>query len=404
MAVRTKCEICRKLRKSGQPVKESNCQRHKERRYEAVIWNKGNQLTKTFNTYKEAEEWSVDTGKDIRRGAYRKLAPITFGEVADKYLNSRGPLRPAGVTLYKYIVNDYLKPILGNHKMTSINSDMVDEVLASVNGRSFSLRQKVQTHLKAIFKLAVAKDLAFKDYTLHLQPMKRTKRVVYNILDNNQINQLLTLPNLPGWLRLYYQISIYTGQRPEETGGLSIPNIHLDRGEIDVRQSVYFAKNQGERDLCGGKPYILGPLKTPQAYRTIPIGKDLVRDIEVYMMDGYKENKHNLLFATPKGDPIYYNNIRRDHWYTHRKLASLPPIDLYELRHTYCSILADQGVPLQKIKELMGHSDISTTSNIYTHVMKGNDSHIADAFEKYVNSGSSPYSCHTHVYPQTGEK
>jgi integrase len=47
---------------------------------------------------------------------------------------------------------------------------------------------------------------------------------------------------------------------------------------------------------------------------------------------------------------------------------NLPPIRLHDLRHTFASILSHEGVDIKAISEALGHSDIGTTSKIYTHL------------------------------------
>ena len=49
--------------------------------------------------------------------------------------------------------------------------------------------------------------------------------------------------------------------------------------------------------------------------------------------------------------------------------AGLPDIRFHDLRHTSASLLAAQGVPVRVAMEILGHSDIRTTQNIYTHVL-----------------------------------
>ena len=52
------------------------------------------------------------------------------------------------------------------------------------------------------------------------------------------------------------------------------------------------------------------------------------------------------------------------------KHINIPPIRFHALRHTYATRLFEAGVPPKTVQELMGHADISTTMNIYTHVME----------------------------------
>lgn len=391
MSIRIRCKVCRRLKLTDPTVSQDNCQSHKERKYEAVIWDGRKQVTKTFPMADLAKRWERDELNRIKLGTFKRIQPVTFNEFADAHLDSKSGLRPAVVSNYRYIFDDYLKPILGKYKMASIDSDLIDKVVRNVETRSFSLRQKVNTQLKTIFSKALAKDVVARNPTGHLEMLKRTERVVYNTLDNKQINSLLTLPPgiLPSHIKLYYKMSIYLGLRPEELIGLPVWNINMDKGEVKIDQVVYWLKNPSERAMYPGKKFLILSPKTFTSNRVIPIGKELLKDIQIHLIEGYRENKHNLLFTSDQRTPMNYDNLRKRHWYRHRKAAGLPEMDLYDLRHTFASILAAEGTDMVKIKELMGHSDISTTANIYTHVMKRDNSAIAEKFEKYVNSPAS---------------
>ncbi len=389
MSIRTRCKVCRKLRKTNPEISQDHCTSHKERRYQALVWDGQQRLTRVCTTSAEAKAWEAETLKKIKSGVYRKIEPVRFKDYVAKYLATKTHVRPAVYTHYLYVVK-FIESALGNYRLTEIDAELVDEVIKTVAHREFYLRQKLKFHLQGIFKGAMARGFISRDPTAHLAPVKRERPVVYYILDNKMIKALLTLPEevLPKSLKLYYMMLIYLGLRPEELVGLPVHNINMEAAEVKIDQALYWLKTPDERAKYPGKQYLITNLKTVASYRTLPIGKNLLKEIQLYLMDGFRENKLNLLFTSQTATPVNYDNIRKRYWYKHRAAASLPPLDMYHFRHTFCSILVAQGHDLMKIKELMGHSDIKTTTAIYTHVMKKNNSHIADSFEKYVNSES----------------
>ena len=60
-------------------------------------------------------------------------------------------------------------------------------------------------------------------------------------------------------------------------------------------------------------------------------------------------------------------------------------INIHGFRHTHCSLLFEAGVPMKDVKERMGHSDISTTMNVYTHVTENSKKQSVQKFAKYIN-------------------
>ena len=63
----------------------------------------------------------------------------------------------------------------------------------------------------------------------------------------------------------------------------------------------------------------------------------------------------------------------------------LPMMNIHGFRHTHCSLLFEAGVPMKDVMERLGHSDIQTTMNVYTHVTKSSRDNSAQMFAKYVD-------------------
>lgn len=156
---------------------------------------------------------------------------------------------------------------------------------------------------------------------------------------------------------LWVKFMLYCGLRPDETA--RVLGKHID------------VKNK--------KLYIDGT-KSKAAKRFVPIPDKLIAELSALKPDPFKP-----VFTTRDGNSLT-DSARRRRWQviiramnaamgckTH-KGAVLPPYrvskDLvpYCLRHTYCTDLQAAGVPINIAKELMGHTSISMTANIYTHV------------------------------------
>ena len=75
-----------------------------------------------------------------------------------------------------------------------------------------------------------------------------------------------------------------------------------------------------------------------------------------------------LVFCTVTGTPLSKENVRRRHRLPLLTRAELPPMRFHDLRHSCASLLHAQGADLQLISEVLGHSTISTTSDVYVHL------------------------------------
>lgn len=78
----------------------------------------------------------------------------------------------------------------------------------------------------------------------------------------------------------------------------------------------------------------------------------------------------NLVFPNKAENPINHNNLVNRHFNPALKAAGLPKIRFQDLRHTYASLLIEQGKNVKYIQSQIGHSSTSVTLNIYAHLMK----------------------------------
>jgi integrase len=87
------------------------------------------------------------------------------------------------------------------------------------------------------------------------------------------------------------------------------------------------------------------------------------------------------------GTPIEPRNLSR-HFEALRDRAKVRKVRFHHLRHSCASLLFELGVPLRMVMEILGHSQISTTSDIYTHVMPAQYREVADALDAWLDDDS----------------
>jgi len=133
---------------------------------------------------------------------------------------------------------------------------------------------------------------------------------------------------------------------------------------------VALQKHKGE--------YVLAPVKTDKSRRVLRLPDVCIDSLRRHMArqraereakgDGEWGNPWDLVFTDELGRPLSrYVVTRRFHRLLER--AGLPKRSFHSLRHTAATLLLSQGVPLRVIQELLGHSQLSTTADIYTHVL-----------------------------------
>jgi integrase len=124
-----------------------------------------------------------------------------------------------------------------------------------------------------------------------------------------------------------------------------------------------------------GWPAVLVPTKTRRSRRTVPLGLVLskilrehrVRQAAERMASGRRWQDLDLVFATLSGTPLEPNDISK-HFPKLCDAAGLRRIRLHDLRHTCASLLLAQGHSPRVVMEILGHSSLDVTMNIYAHV------------------------------------
>ncbi len=301
----------------------------------------------------------------------------------ETYINQRDIIE-ASRKMYERNLRNIILPTISSIKLSKVTPTTLQRLLNTRSDYSTSDTAKVRICIKALFKQAYLDRLIPYDPSAGLQ-MPKTHAGTHRSLTNEERKALIAAamqesfdgkPNTSG---LWVLSLLYCGLRPAETAALRWEDIDLKNKVIYIRRSKEAASTR---------------IKVPKT----SAGARDVRDVpipEVYSAllrkhrcsQGYVFTQHDGVF------PLTDSSMRRK-WQTIKKYMDIelgaeaqliksqgkrkrvltitkhalaPDLDLYDLRHTYCTDLQKKGVPINLAKELMGHADISTTANIYTH-------------------------------------
>lgn len=276
---------------------------------------------------------------------------------------------PKGLTakslgMYDEKYDGYMKPAVGHMKLKDVKDIHLQRILNSQAGKSASHVKKLRMVMQEMFKRARQSRLIPYDPAELLELPAVVEKRRRSITDEERKAIIKTAETSRSGL--WVLTMLYTGMRPGETAALRWADVDFDNNEIHVHAA-----------LESGSGNIKGP-KTAAGVRDIPIHTDLL-----WRLKAAKKGPLSPVFPTGAGNFQNEKSLRRLWTGFKRELdiqmgAKLernkivvskvaPDLTPYCLRHTFCTDLQKAGVPINVAKELMGHSDIQMTANIYTH-------------------------------------
>lgn len=287
-----------------------------------------------------------------------------FNEWIATYKEPKG-LTQKSLGMYREKYRNYIKPSIGRLKLSSVTETHLQKIVNAQAGMSASHVKKVRMVLQEMFKRARQSRLINYDPAelLELPAVKDGHRRSITDEERAAILEVAKTHRSGLWVLMI----LYTGMRPGETAALRWEDVDFKKNEIHV----HAARESGYNNN------IKAP-KTGAGIRDIPIHAKLLPLLKTAQGPGSE-----YVFKTAAGNPQNENSLRRM-WTGFKRdldiymgakvernkiVESVIAEDLcpYCLRHTFCSDLQRAGVALNVAKELMGHSDIQTTANIYTH-------------------------------------
>lgn len=234
-------------------------------------------------------------------------------------------------------------------------------------GKSAEKIKSIHKLLHSFFEYCIDEELINKNPSNKISIPKTNQDKKLDIFNKEELNYIMD--NLKG---LKYEpiicTAIYTGMREGEILALKWSNVHLDKGYIEVKESV---KRVAVFDKDGNKKMqtITSEPKTANSKRIIYIPNKLISILS--KMDHQQE----LVFGEVTHKQLY------NFWTRLLKRLGIKHRKFHALRHTYASTLLLNGADLKSVQELMGHYDIRITQ-VYLHTLPEKQKEIVSIWDK----------------------
>ena len=292
--------------------------------------------------------------KELTKRIYDFIGHIKIKEIRPQKLNE----------FYSYLLTSNLnlktggnlssKTVLEHHRLIStVLSQALKEGVVPYNAASRADPPKLKQHDVNYFQ---PEDIQKISEALHNEPIK------YQVL---------------------VHLFIVTGARRGEIVGLKWDAIDFKNKLIHIWNNVLYSSEIGVYETT---------TKTEKSNRSISVPESTMallkkykkwQDGQIKYFEGYYEDK-GYVFAQDNGNVMHPDSIT-DYMKKFSKKYNLPHINPHAFRHTMATILLNKGVDGISVSNRLGHSQVSTTTNIYGHVIANADRKNAEILEVFLN-------------------
>ncbi len=267
---------------------------------------------------------------------------------------------------YRSIVKYHILPTLGRKKVDELTVAEVDRLLAAK--MASGLLPSTVHRIRAVLSQCLDQGIRWDVTVCNVARLSRTPKLIRpegRTLSPEQARALLA--SLHGHRNeALYTLMLATGMRRGEALGLKWKDVDLKRGVVRIRRSL---KREGGH-------VVTADTKTSKSRRAVNLPEPVTALLERHRDQQGKERvdlgaawmETGFVFTSSVGTPIDPRNLYRDfqkvcenaglsHWHPH------------ELRHSAASLMLASGVKLQVVSQVLGHSSIRMTADVYGHIL-----------------------------------
>ncbi|UAT31461.1 site-specific integrase [Bacillus badius] len=332
---------------------------------------------------------------EIEAGEYIDPSKMKFADFVEEWRDKYAKEHLAATTLDTY--NGHLRtrilPTFGGLRIDEIKpfhvmnfmESLKKEPLRGSNKEGFlssSTIHYIHRVLNNIFSRAVEWEVIKHNPVTKVKKPKVTQKEA-DVYDEEEVIKLLSaLREEEQRWRILITLAVLTGMRKGELLGLEWGAVDLEAGTISVKQNLVYA---------GGKQ-IVKETKTKHSQRIISLPPEILPELKAFKKEWNKNRlltadlweggEHNFVFSAYHGKPLHQHSVK-NWWARFIKRHDLRYIRFHDLRHTSATLLLNKGENVKVISSRLGHANVLTTLNIYSHTLRKADELAANHFSSF---------------------
>lgn len=353
-------------------------------------WRNGKRIRKTFTapTRREVQEKLTNALRNHQQGYNVAPEKRTLGQWLQEWLqiHVKPSVRFKTHLFYECVIRNWITPKVGQVLLQKLTPTKIQEFLNANQAGGLAPRTVRHVHRTLVTALGVAEGFGYvpRNVARLVEPVHVPKPAM-RFLTTEQARIFLAAAEDH---RLYalFAVTLALGLRLGEALGLRWEDIDLDGARLTVRYALQRVKASGEKQR---KPALVDP-KSESSRRTVKLPLLAINALRRHRAaqeqecefagDRWKGNLWGLVFTSSIGTPLNERNILRT-FQGILKRAGLPKMRIHDLRHSAAAILLASGLSAKAVAELLGHSAVSFTLQVYGHLMDEAKQQTADVMD-----------------------
>src|SRR5690625_510676 len=343
-----------------------------------------------FKTKAEAQNALAELRVQVKNGNYKRRVIETYEDIYNVWINHyKNTVQDSTFLKTLRIFKNHILPEMGDYKI-----DKIDVAICQKHVDNWAKKLKrfsmFKSYVAMVIIFTIKRGLIDRNSFDFFEIPIIKKRISFeedeedNFYTREQLIKLLNCFEKEGNLRRYtfFHLLAFSGMRKSEGFGLMWRDIDFVSNEIRINKAVA----RSEEGLY------LGPTKNGLS-RNIKMDNktmDLLKEWKMEQAEEYLElgfntlGKNQLVFPNTKNE---LHEPNKTYQWLKRVLDKyqLKSITTHGLRHTHCSLLFEAKAPLKEVQVRLGHKDVKTTLDVYTHVTKKAQASTIEKFNDYLS-------------------
>lgn len=317
-----------------------------------------------------------DRIKTMSNTPMQEASEMTLREFIEAFWKpslDRKQIKPSTLDGYESVLERHVLPLLGDLCILDITPLHIEEFVQKKTAEALALKtiRNMLMVLRGIFSLAVEQDIIQRS-PVRRSHMPEIQKKQKRIWSPDEVRKIIE--EAPAAYKALFTLVALTGVRFGELLALQWKHVDFQSEMLLIAQSLYHGQIQ--------------PPKTEGSARRIPLGKVLCEILKNHCQSSQHCRPDDFVFCKSDGSPLHPDVIRKDVLYPVLDRLGIErhsrESGFHAFRHCAASFVNNETGNLKLVQNLLGHSNLSTTADIYTHNFTEAERGASEALEKAI--------------------